>query len=85
MEGKIKKAIEEVQRDTLLPNRFLFVQYTRFERVNYNKLKLLAFVENQSCGALLRDLTTEAIKNYEKKNGSLVKLAREALKDEEVS
>jgi hypothetical protein len=81
MREEILKAIGEVQRDTVLPGRFVFVQYARFERVGFNKLKLLAFIENSSRGALVRTITSQAIKDYEKENGNLVNLALKALKE----
>ncbi|SCG86932.1 hypothetical protein [Methanobacterium congolense] len=80
MEEEIKKAINELERDTALPGRFNFVHRAYFERIAYNKLKLLAFVEKSSRAALIRDLTSRGIREYEKEHGNLVELAREALK-----
>jgi hypothetical protein len=80
VEEEIKKAINELERDRILPGRFNFVHRAYFERVVYNKLKLLAFVEKSSRTALIRDLTSRAIREYEKEHGNLVELARETLK-----
>jgi len=80
VEEEIKKAINELERDTILPGRFNFVHRAYFERVEYNKLKLLAFVKKSSRAALIRDLTSKGIEEYEREHGKLIELAREALK-----
>lgn len=74
-------SIREVYRETLGSKRCNFVQYVHLTRADYNKLKLLAFVENQSRAAISRNAIVAALREYEAENGNIVKLAEETVQD----
>lgn len=74
-------SIREVYRETLGSKRCNFVQYVHLTRADYNKLKLLAFVENQSRASISRNAIVAALREYEAENGNIVKLAEETVQD----
>lgn len=78
----VEKSISEVYRETLGSKRCNFVQYVHLTRADYNKLKLLAFVENQSRAAISRNAIVVALQEYEAQNGRIVELAEEAVQDD---
>lgn len=51
----VMNSIKEVYRETLGSKRCNFVQYVHLTRADFNKLNLLAFVENQSRLAISRN------------------------------
>lgn len=77
----VMNSIREVYRETLGSKRCNFVQYVHLTRADYNKLKLLAFVENQSRAAISRNAIVAALREYEAENGNIVKLAEETVQD----
>ena len=77
----MRNSIREVYRETLGSKRCNFVQYVHLTRADYNKLKLLAFVENQSRASISRNAIVAALREYEAENGNIVKLAEETVQD----
>ena len=78
----VMNSIRDVYRETLGAKRCNFVQYVHLTRADYNKLKLLAFVENQSRASISRNAIVTALQEYEAQNGRIVELAEEAVQDD---
>ena len=70
------KAISEVERDSNIPSKSVFRQNIQLDRILFNKLKLLGFVIDKSRNNILKSLVVSGINEFEKKNGSIVALAK---------